>query len=91
MIGMIIYLILSIVSLIWLFCIAPTIYFLNLVTGAPGRLALLGQSEDMTRFVKTSGKKTIESNLFSFKDKPVTLTQALTTGLLVIVKILVTV
>lgn len=43
------------VSFFWLFCIAPPLYFVNLVTGAPARNSLRG-SEERSLMVRQAGK-----------------------------------
>ncbi len=90
-IGLLIYIVLTAVTFVWLLGIAPTIYFLNLITGAPARLALLSEPDDDISLTRSStnseGIKTSESFFLSFMDKPVTLTAALTAGLLILIKL----
>jgi len=88
--GILIYILLFLVAFVWLLGIAPTLYFITLITGAPARLAMLNKSEQIS-LVRSStdpeGLKTSESFFLSFKDKPVTVTEALTAGFLMVVKL----
>ncbi len=87
---LIIYLILSIVAAVWMICFAPTLYFVNLITGAPARLSLLSKA-DQIQLVRSSnepdGTTVDESFILSFAKNPVTVTQALTAGLLTLIRL----
>jgi len=89
-IGILFYVVLFFVAMVWFLCIAPALYFITLITGAPARLAMLNKSEQIP-MVRSStdsrGTTTSDSLILSFRDKPVTVTQALTAGFLTLVKL----
>ena len=89
-VGLIFYALLSLVAVVWILCVVPTMYFVTLITGAPARLAMLSKS-DQIRMVRSSkdseGTTTNEWFVLSFRDMPVTVTEALTAGLLTLVKV----
>jgi hypothetical protein len=87
--GLMIYALLTLVAFVWLLCIAPTMYFVTLVTGAPARLAMLSKSDQvqMVRSSKTpEGATANEWFVLSFGDIPITVTGALTAGLLTLLR-----
>jgi len=89
-IGFLFYLLLVILAGVWFLCVAPSMYFMTLITGAPARLALLSKSEQISLEISqpdSKGAATSTSFFLSFSGKPVTMTEAITAGLLMLIQL----
>ena len=102
-VSIVIYLVLFILSILWLLVVAPLMYFIYLVAGAPVRMGLLNPVlstqvtiEDHTKVVKEVSSDKIEDKIedknsldVSFTRKPVRLTATIAAILLWLAKLAV--
>jgi len=88
--GFILFFVVALTALAWLLIVAPAMYFLSLIVGAPARLAMLSGEPTAALVgspVRTGQTVTCHSYALTFSNKPVTTTAAFTAVVLWFIKI----